>query len=119
MRRTILAAALAGALIALPASAVQAAPAITTLRGTVGPGFTITLTKGGAVVKRLRHGRYRIVIRDRSPIHNFHLRGPGVNKRTSVGGTGTTTWVVTLRKGTYRYVCDPHASIMKGSFRVT
>jgi len=120
MRRTLLLVATACAVVALgAAAAVQAAPAVTTLKGTVGPGFTITLTKGGAKVTSLRHGRYRIVISDKSPIHNFHLSGPGVNKSTSIGGTGKTTWTVTLKKGTYRYVCDPHASTMKGSFRVT
>ena len=36
-----------------------------------------------------------------------------------VGGKGTFRWVVTLKKGTYRYVCDPHASFMKGSFTVS
>jgi len=41
-----------------------------------------------------------------------------VNKVTSVAGTGQTTWTVTLQKGkTYRFMCDPHASIMKGSFK--
>jgi hypothetical protein len=41
-----------------------------------------------------------------------------VNKKTSVGGTGLTQWMVTLQKGkTYRFVCDPHATIMKGSFK--
>jgi plastocyanin len=31
----------------------------------------------------------------------------------------TTTWTVTLKKGTYTFVCDPHAAIMKGTLRVT
>ena len=95
------------------------ADAATTLQGTVGPGFTITLKKSGHKVSRLRHGTYKIRISDRSNIHNFHLTGPGVNKKTSVPATGSTTWTVRLRRGTYRYVCDPHASQMKGSFRVT
>ena len=45
--------------------------------------------------------------------------GPGVNVATSVGGTGTKTFTVTLEKGTYRYGCDPHQSFMKGSFRIS
>jgi plastocyanin len=32
--------------------------------------------------------------------------------------TGTKTIVLTLKKGVYRYLCDPHASLMHGSFRV-
>jgi plastocyanin len=92
----------------------------TTLFATVGPGPTISLrTRSGRRVTRVRRGRYRIVVRDRSAIHNFHLRGPGVNKRTTVGFRGTRTWTVTFRRGTYRFVCDPHARRMRGSFRVT
>ena len=87
--------------------------------GTVGPGFTITLKQGGKKVSTLKAGSYKIVVADKSNIHDFHLTGPGVNKATSVGGTGTKTWTVTLKKGTYKFVCDPHASIMKGSFKVT
>lgn len=92
-----------------------------TLTATVGPGATISLrTSRGARVTRLKAGRYRIVVRDRSNMHNFHLSGPGVNKRTTVRFRGSTTWTVTFRKGRmYRFVCDPHALRMKGSFRVT
>ena len=44
---------------------------------------------------------------------------PGVNRvLTGVDFTGTKSVVLKLRKGTYRFVCDPHASFMHGSFRV-
>jgi plastocyanin len=93
---------------------------VRTLIATVGPGFTISLrTTAGRRVSRVRRGRYRIRVRDRSSMHNFHLRGRGVNKRTTVAFRGTATWTVTLRVGTYRFVCDPHARRMRGSFRVT
>jgi plastocyanin len=42
-----------------------------------------------------------------------------VNKKTSVAKVGTSTWTVTLKKGTYKFLCDPHAVVMKGSFKVT
>jgi plastocyanin len=92
---------------------------LVTLRGTVGPTPTISLrTSAGRKVASVRAGRYRIVVRDRSRMHNFHLTGRGVNKRTAVRFVGTATWVVTFRRGqTYRYVCDPHRQRMKGSFR--
>src|ERR1700730_14000090 len=81
---------------------VASAPAATPiLKGTVGPGFTITLTKGGKKVTSLPAGTYTIVVADKSGIHNFHLTGKGLNKSTSVGGQGTSTWTVKLRKGTY------------------
>jgi plastocyanin len=99
-----------------PSASMKAA---TKLTGKVGPGFTITLRKGSKKVTKLKPGRYTFVINDVSNAHNFHLRGPGVNKTTSVAAKGKRTWKVTLRKGTYRFVCDPHASQMRGRFRVS
>jgi plastocyanin len=99
---------------------VPAATAATpTLNGTDGPGFTITLTKGGKKVTKLTAGTYVFKIADKSNIHNFHLTGPGVNKSTTVSAKGTFTWKLKLKKGTYKFVCDPHASFMKGSFKVS
>jgi plastocyanin len=114
IRLALVAAFAVGALLAAQAQA--AAPKLV---GTVGPGFNISLTKGGKKVTKLMHGSYIVVINDKSPIHNFHLTGPGVNKLTSVAKNGVTTWKVTLKKGTYKFVCDPHASAMKGSFTVS
>jgi plastocyanin len=104
-----------------PVSPPPPQPRIQALTATVGPGATISLrTSRGARVTRLKAGRYRIVVRDRSSIHNFHLLGPGVNKKTAVAFRGTATWTVTFRKGrTYRFRCDPHAAQMRGSFRAT
>ena len=110
---------LAAAGILALAAALPATAATPKLTGTDGPGFTITLKKGSAKVTKLTAGKYTIVVNDKSNIHNFHLKGPRVNKLTSVGGTGTKTWTVTLKKGKYTYVCDPHAAVMKGSFTVT
>ena len=92
----------------------------TKLTGTVGPGYAIALRNGaGARVKTLKTGRYAITVRDRGSIHNFHLVGPGVNRKTGVAYKGTTkAWTVTLRKGTLRWLCDPHATRMRGTARV-
>lgn len=117
LRLAFTAAGVAGALLA-PAS-VQATPQAGKLAATVGPGFTITLKSGGKTVKTLKAGAYTITVKDLSNIHNFHIKGPGVNKDSGVAAKGTKTWKVTLKKGTYRYVCDPHATSMKGSFKVT
>jgi plastocyanin len=96
------------------ASSTFGAVKTNTLTGTVGPGFTITMKK-----KTVKAGTYAITIRDLASIHNFHLTGPGVNKKTSVSGTGTTKWTVKLKKGTYRFACDPHRAIMHGALKVT
>jgi plastocyanin len=89
-----------------------------TLTGVVGPGFTITLKKAGVKVTKLKAGTYIFKISDKSNIHDFHLTGPGVNKKTSVTAVTTATWKLTLKKGTYKYVCDPHVTIMHGTFKV-
>lgn len=108
---------------AVLALVVGAAPATAAtpmkLVGTVGPSFTITLKKGGKKVTSLKAGRYTITVQDKSDFHNFHLMGSGVNKKTTVSEVKTLTWTLTFKKGTYRYVCDPHSSQMKGSFKVT
>jgi plastocyanin len=93
-----------------------------TLKGEVYPDsqFKIEMTgANGKDLKTVKAGTYTIKVEDNASIHNFHLTGPGVNKSTSVGGKGDKTWTVTLKKGTYTYKCDPHASQMKGTFKVT
>jgi plastocyanin len=124
MRRTTsvsapLLAATAVAALAVTGSGSAATPK--TVNGTVGPGFTITLTMKGKKVASLKAGTfYRFVISDRADIHDFHLSGPGLNRvLTGVEFTGTKTFLLRLKKGTYRFVCDPHAGFMHGSFRVS
>jgi plastocyanin len=113
-------AAAATALALAVAASAPAARAPKTVQGSVGPGFTITLTLAGKKVTTLKKGvPYRFAISDRASIHDFHLKGPGIDRvLTSVEFTGTKTAVLKLKKGVYRYFCDPHASFMHGSFRV-
>jgi plastocyanin len=92
----------------------------TALQGSVGPGFEISLAgSDGQAVSTLTPGTYTIDVNDQSDVHNFHLTGPGVDEMTDVGGTGTTTWTVTLQDGSYHFQCDPHASTMNGDFQVS
>jgi hypothetical protein len=97
---------LAVAPVAFPAAAGQ-------LRGTSGPGFTITLqNESGALVSRVDPGAYELVVRDLSVDHNFHLFGPGVDRATILEAEETVTWNVTLQEGRYTYLCDLHPSSM-------
>jgi plastocyanin len=108
------------AALALPAATgAFAASAGHTLEGKVGPGFKISLTLDGKPVKELSPGDYTVRIEDDSDQHDFHLTGPTVNKLTSITGKGKSTWHVTLKKGKYHFMCDPHSAFMKGSFKVT
>jgi plastocyanin len=112
----------AGALLALAFVGVGSAGHAkwTGLVGEVGPGFSIEVMKGGKDLETIRHGTYKIKIEDKASIHNFHLKGPGLNKKTTVPFKGDRIWTITLRKGTYTYQCDPHAPRgMKGTFKVT
>jgi plastocyanin len=114
---------LLGAVVAATLAVTGSGSAATakTVTGTVGPGFTIGLAMHGKKVTKLKAGTaYRFVIRDRSSIHDFHLSGPGLNRvLTSVQFAGTRSFVLRLRKGNYRFVCDPHSGIMHGRFNVS
>lgn len=103
-------------------ASVHTSSAALTLRGSVGPGFTISLTKNGRMVKSLRAGTYRFVIADRATIHNFVLEkergGRFERELTDVSGTGTRTATIKLTRGTWKYYCEPHESAMFGSFTV-
>ena len=103
----------AATLVAVPG---QAAGPV--LNGTVGPGFTISLTQNGAPVTKLAPGEYTVSVGDNSAIHNFHLFGPGVEQKTAIEYTGNTSWDVTFSAGTYNFVCDAHAYDMEGTFTV-
>ncbi len=117
--RMLAAAAFAALASSLLTSGAGAAVSGGTLVGSVSDPLRISLLHGGAKVAKLNAGKYTITIRDLASDHNFHLKGPGVDKSTSVSAKGTTTWHVTLKPGKYTYVCDPHASFMKGSFTVS
>lgn len=92
------------------------------LVGVVGhnDAFSISLSDpSGNAISDLAAGTYSLTIKDESTIHDFHLTGAGVDHATGVGSTGTTTFSVTFKPGTYSFVCDPHASSMHGSFTVS
>jgi len=87
----------------------------TTLNGSVGPGFDISLDGTDGITA----GDYTLVVNDQSTAHNFHLTGPGgVDVSTEVSEEGEKTFDVTLVAGEYKFQCDPHASSMNGSFTV-
>ena len=73
-------------------SLVGASAADNQLEGTVGPGFTITLTRHGEPVTELTPGLYWLTVDDRAANHNFHVIGPGIDiEVTSVPFVGTVT----------------------------
>jgi hypothetical protein len=105
----------------LTATALARQNATPTLAGTVGPGYTITLTQNGKAVKTIRHGTYKLVIHDKASIHGWSLDGPhGYAKDFSpVPFVGTKTFTVSLKAGKYKYYCPSHEPIMFGHFTAT
>jgi plastocyanin len=104
---------------AIGAALLAPAVASAALYARVGPGTTITLKRAnGTLVNHLSPGDRRIVVRDRASNHNFHLTGPGVDRRTGVAFTGRRTWSLHFSPGTYRYICDVHPTTMRKTFTV-
>jgi len=90
------------------------------LLATVGPKATISLkSASGAVLKTVKAGVYSITVRDRSRLHNFHLVGKGVNRRSALVGMGTLTWKLQLSAGTLRFFSDKSPKTVKGSVKIT
>ena len=114
----LVAAAVVGAVLVAGASAKRSATPV--LTGTVGPGYTISMMKGGKTVKTLKAGTYKLVIHDKASIHGFSLDGPhGFAKDLSpVPFVGTKTITLRLARGQWEFYCRPHASTMKGHFGV-
>lgn len=92
------------------------------LVGTVGPGYTIKLTKGGIKVRSLKAGTYRFAITDKSSLHNFTLEretgGRFEKHLTGTAFTGPKTVTVILKRGKWKYYCSVHESQMFGFFTV-
>ena len=84
----------------------------TAFTGTVGPKKTISLRPKTALP-----GPALITVSDRSKADNFHLTGPGVNKKTGLKTRGKATWTVDLVPGRYAYKSD-RTKKLRGSFVV-
>ena len=97
-----------------------------TLRAMVGTAdspdaFEISLVdEDGEPVTELPAGEYNIEVTDPTSIHNFHVSGGdgAVEEKTLPMEKIETVWVVTFEPGDYRYLCDPHPSMI-GLFTVT
>jgi hypothetical protein len=95
-------------------------PVVPKLLATVGPKNTISLkSASGATLKTIKARTYSITVRDRSKVHNFHLVGKGVNRKSGLAGTGTLTWKLKLSAGTLRFFSDKSPKTVKGSVKVT
>jgi hypothetical protein len=94
-----------------------------TLKGVVGPGYSIKLTMNGKKVKSLQAGKYKVAITDKSDFHNFKVeweKGGHFEKQiTTTPFTGSKSVVITLKPGSWRAYCSVHESQMHTDFKVT
>jgi plastocyanin len=123
MRARIAVVAAVTALGAAGAATAFSSTTVQTLKGAVGPGFTISLRDAkGHLVKTLKAGTYKFVITDKADIHTFSLKalkGARFNKDlTSDTFQGTKTVTVKLAKGKWQYYCAVHPTEMFGNFTV-
>ena len=99
------------AMLVLAGTAFSQSSSTTTLKGVVGPGFTISLKKAGKSVKgkTLKAGTYKIAVSDKSDFQNFTLEREKPAKPhfefhiTKTGFTGSKTMTVTLKPGSWRF----------------
>lgn len=87
-------------------------PAVQKLGGRVASSGRLTFPA------RAKAGKAQITVRDLSASNNFHLSGPGVNRKTGIAFKGTAKWTVTLKKGTYTFRSDANAK-RRGTTKVS
>ena len=84
------------------------------LTGSVGPGFEISMGQS-----EVAPGSYTLTVDDQATDHNFHLTGPGVDVATEVADRGERdSSRSSSRRARTTFVCDPHATQMKGTLTV-
>jgi plastocyanin len=92
-------------------------PPPTKLAGKV-TATTISLKRAGTRVRSVVEGTFKVAVSDTSKTQNFHLTGPGVNKKTGVKARTKVTWTLELAVGKYTYRSDKKRRL-RGTFTVT
>jgi hypothetical protein len=121
MIRPLLATALVAVAVSVPAAGgsvgTTTSPGVPNLVGKVTARAISLKTAAGTKIRSVPQNTYRIAVSDTSKGQNFHLSGPGVNRKTQVTGTAGATWTVTLTPGTYVYRSDKSKKL-RGTFTV-
>jgi plastocyanin len=121
-RRLVVAMAGLATALVISGAALSQGTAIPKLKGTVGPGYTIKLTRNGAKVSSVKAGKYTFAIADKSSFHNFTIeqeKGGKFEKHlTGTAFTGSKTATLTLKRGKWKYYCSNHEAQMFGYFTV-
>jgi hypothetical protein len=64
---------------------------------------SVTARRVSLAPTRVEAGRYLLTVADRSTSRGFRLVGAGIDRRTGIAYTGTRSWTLRLRSGTYRF----------------
>ena len=72
----------------------------------------------GSKVRSIVEGTYKVAVNDTAKTQNFHLVGPGVNRKTGVKARTKATWTLALTVGKYTYKSDKKRRL-RSSFMVT
>jgi plastocyanin len=75
-------------------------------------------TAAGVRVRSIPTNTYKITVSDRTKAQNFHLIGPGINRKTRIAATAKKTWTIDLQPGKYVYRSDKNRKL-RGRFTVT
>jgi len=97
---------------------VGTTPIVPKLTGTVTARGISLKNAAGARVRTLPTNTYKITVNDRTKAQNFHLTGPGVNRKTKIGATTKATWTLELMPGKHTYRSDKNKKL-RGTFTVT
>lgn len=94
-------------------------PPVTTTRlnGKVTASSIALRNSSGAKVRSAVEGKFRIAVNDAARTQNFHLIGPGVNRKTAIKARTKATWALTLGPGKYTYRSDKNRRL-RGAFTV-
>ena len=94
------------------AEKIWARGALPRIRGRVAAPSTITISRDSVPA-----GRYRFVINDETPNHNWHILG-NVDKGSTIAGTGTFRFRARLSQSSYTVRCDVHPTTMRLTLNV-
>jgi hypothetical protein len=117
--RAIFAAALVAVATALPAAATAPqSPIVPRLNAKVTAGTISLRNAAGIRLSSIPQNTYKITVNDSTTAQNFHLIGPGVNRKTGIAARVKRSWTLALDPGKYVYRSDKNRKL-RGSFTVT
>jgi hypothetical protein len=80
---------------------------------------TISLRNAAGIrVRSIPRNTYKITVSDSTTAQNFHLIGPGVNRKTGIAARVKRSWTLALEPGKYVYRSDKNRQLRR-SFTVT